>query len=513
MMIARAAELLEKSPDGVVVHDGERIVAVNAAVLRLAGATCHEQVVGQPVAALFEHPHLKGVQRQLMTGAASRNEGVFTRERLYGLDGAIHDVDVNAQLDLDGDKPVVLLVLHDAREQVAAERRSHEQLIAERLQHTRVDARQVAGGVAHVLNNQLQIILGFANLIGEDPLTRDQRNDLDRIVRAAMDGAEITRQLLQLAGGATCNPDIVALDVLVQRFVAQFEAEGAAGARPIRLFIDPAPAVRLDPSHLRYMLAYLVSNARRAIKVRGGITITAGTTVVRHPQLASQGQLIATGRYGAISVHDTGCGLSDEARARMFEPFFTTSMIGEGNGLGLPAVQGLVRQNGGFLTFTSDPEHGTTFTLLFPEADTSRTGRSMATVDGPSSETAILVIDACPSLRALMARGLERVGYRVVEAQTAVEAMEVIAHLGCPALVVMTDEVERRAVRSLAPMRAQCADVPVVVVSTSSATSTGSIGPGASAPSALTGTVLRLGGPIDEYGLVSHVQKLLPDAE
>jgi CheY-like chemotaxis protein len=278
----------------------------------------------------------------------------------------------------------------------------------------------------------------------------------------------------------------------------------------MHLFVDPAPRVRLDPSHLRYMLAYLVSNARRAIQVRGRITITVGTTVIRHPQLASQGQRIASGRYGAIAVHDTGCGISDEARARMFEPFFTTTMIGEGNGLGLPAVQGLVRQNGGFLTFSSDPEHGTTFTLLFPEVEAGASARTMTTVDAPGGETTVLVIDACPSVRTLMARGLERVGYRVVQAQTAVEAMEVIAHLGCPALVVMTDEVERRAVRSLAPMRAHCAHVPVVVVSTSTAISGG---PDASAPSALNGAVVRLAGPIDEYALVSHVQALLQDAE
>jgi two-component system cell cycle sensor histidine kinase/response regulator CckA len=510
MMIARAAELLQKSPDGVVVHDGERIVSVNAAVLRLAGATRQEEVIGKPVSELFEHPYLKGVQQQLVTGTASREARGFTRERLYGLDGAIHHVDVHAQLHLEDERPVVLLILHDVQEQVAAERRSLEQLITERLLHTRVDARQVAGGVAHVLNNQLQIILGFANLIDEDPLTRDQRNDLDRIVRAAMDGAEVTRQLLQLAGGATCNPDIVVLDGLVRRLVAQLEAEGAGGARPMHLFVDPAPRVRLDPSHLRYMLAYLVSNARRAIQVRGRITITVGTTVIRHPQLASQGQRIASGRYGAIAVHDTGCGISDEARAHMFEPFFTTTMVGEGNGLGLPAVQGLLRQNGGFLTFSSDPEHGTTFTMLFPEVEAGASVRTIATADAPGGETTVLVIDACPSVRTLMARGLERVGYRVVQAQTAVEAMEVIAHLGCPALVVMTDEVERRAVRSLAPMRAHCADVPVVVVSTSTAISGG---PDASAPSALTGAVVRLAGPIDEYVLVSQVQELLPDAE
>jgi len=508
MMVARAAELLEKSPDGIVVHDGERIVAANAAMLRLAGAVCHTQVVGKPVAALFDHPHLKGVQRQLMTGTPSHDARLFTRERLYGIDGAIHDVDVHAQLYLEGETPTVLLVLHDVREQAAAERRFHEQLIAERLLDTRVDARQVAGGVAHVLNNRLQIILGFANLIGEDPLTRDQRNDLDRIVRAAMDGAEITRQLLQLAGGATCNRETVALDTLTRRLVAQLEAEGAGGAQPLQFVAEPAPSVRVDPSHLRYMLAYLVSNARRAVQVRGRITITVGTTVVRHPQLGSQGHRIARGRYGAVSVHDTGCGLSAEARAHMFEPFFTTSMFGEGNGLGLPAVQGLVRQNGGFLTFTSEPAQGTTFTLLFPEAGASRTSGGMQAVDVPADEATILVVDAEPATRALVARGLERVGYRVVQAHTAVEAVEVIAHLGCPALLVLTEEVERRAVRSLAPMRAQCADVPVLVLMNAADESEEAV-PGAL--STLPGRVVRLAAPHSEYELVSHVQALLGD--
>lgn len=507
-MVPGAAELLEKSPDGIVVHDGEYIVSVNSATLRLAGATRKEQLIGKPVAALFEHPHLKGVQRQLVTGAASREAGLFVRERLYGIDGAVHDVDVHAQLYLEGETPTVFLVLHDVREQVAAERRVHEQLIAERLLDTRVDARQVAGGVAHVLNNRLQIILGFANLIGEDPLTKDQRNDLGQIVRAAMDGAEITRQLLQLAGGASCNREVVTLGALTRRLVSQLDVEGAGGATAIQFVEESTPAVRVDPSHVRYMLMYLLSNARRAIQVRGRITVTAGTVQLRHAQLASQGHRIAPGRYGTISVHDTGSGLTPEARAHMFEPFFTTTAIGEGNGLGLPAVQGLLRQNGGFLTFTSDSRHGTTFTLLFPEADEAPASRASTSADVAVSEATILVIDADAAIRTEVARGLERVGYRVVQAHTAVEALEVIAHLGCPALLVMTDEVERRAVRSLAPLRAECVDVPVLVLAKSAEGDTAA-GPGSL--STLPGRVVRLAAPFSEYLLVSNVQALLGD--
>jgi two-component system, cell cycle sensor histidine kinase and response regulator CckA len=359
--------------------------------------------------------------------------------------------------------------------------------------------------VAHVLNNRLQIILGFANLIGEDALTRDQRNDLGHIVRAAMDGAEITRQLLQLAGGASCNRELVQLDPVARRIIAELEAAGAGGAEAIRVVIEPAPMVRVDPAHVRYMLMYLLANARRAVQLRGRITIAVGTTVLRHPQLASQGHRMGSGRYGTISVHDTGIGLSPEARSRMFEPFFTTTMIGEGNGLGLPAVQGLLRQNGGYLTFTSDPEHGTTFTLFFPEANTTRAAGAPSSGERVPRESTILIIDADSATRVLTARGLERVGYRVLQAHSIVEALEVIAHLGCPALMVMTEEVERRAIRTLGRLRVQCADVPVLVLATSSASAesaTTSLSP-------LSGTVVRLGGPLSEYLLVSHVQALL----
>lgn len=506
-MIPLSADLLAEWPDGIVVHDGDRIVAANSVTLRLAGADRPEAVIGQPVSALFEYPYLKAVERQLVTGSAEPGPSVFFRQRLYSLDGTVHDVDVNARLFLDGGRPTVLLVLHDVRDQVEAERQAAERREVARLVQRRQVARQIAGGVAHALNNRLQIIQGFATLLAEESLTPAQHLDVEQIMRAVGEGAEVTRQLLQFAGAATWAPQRVDLDALVRTQAPEWEEIGRPHVRsPLPLGVEPVPEVRVDPTHVRYMLSYLVANARWATRRHGNISVTVQPVVLDHARLASEGERIPRGRYVTVSVHDTGHGISANTEFHMFEPFFSTTLPGDGNGLGLSAVQGLVRQNGGYLTYDSAPGEGSTFTLWFAAGDAGARGMTLQPGESASDVTTVLIIEADPLARAATARMIERSGHRVFQAATPLEAAEVVEHLGCPALIIMAEAVEHRGGRALADLRARCATVPTLVL-----TPGGPYGaaPPAEGPDAVGAVVTRMASPYSEYALVSRMRMLL----
>jgi two-component system, cell cycle sensor histidine kinase and response regulator CckA len=412
-------------------------------------------------------------------------------------------VDAHAQLFLDGDRPQVLLVLHDVRAQDAAGRRAQELHEEERTGEMRGEARRVAGGVAHALNNRLQIILGFANLLAEEALTGEQQVDLNEIVRAALEGAVITRQLLQFASSAAATAEHVELETLAPALVREIEGAMPLLTPPLLGHTEPVPTVRVDPGHLRYMLAYLVANARRAIRLRGHVTIAVRSAYLSHPQLASDGRRMENGGYGTVVVHDTGSGMSADVQHRLFEPFFTTSGIGEGNGLGLAAVQGLLRQNNGFLTFATTPGVGSSFTLWFPEAADAPTPWTVPPPVASAVTLHIILVEERGALRSVAARGLERVGYRVLQASTAHEALELLAHVGCPALVLIGESVNRRAPWFLGQLHGKWPSLPALMLSPSVETVISDHGP----------TVTTLAPPYSEYALVSRVQELLHPEE
>ena len=498
-----AGTLLEHSPDGIVLHDGEQIVAANAAALRLLGASSVVQLVGQPVSAHFEYPFLKGVERRLVAGQYGADLGAFVRERFYALDGSVHEVDAHAQVYLDGDRPSVFLVLHDVREQIAEQRRWQERHETARAAGSRANARQVAGGVAHVLNNRLQVILGFANLIAEGPLSSAQRMDLEQIIHAATEGAVVTRQLLESAGSTRCVREPVSLTVVVPTMVRDLEGPETGCEPPIAVEAGASPMVLVAAGHVRYMLTYLIANARRAIEQHGHIVVTVGEAVLRTPQIASDGQRMECGRYATVTVGDSGEGISPFAQFHMFEPFFTTTRIGEGHGLGLSAVQGLLRQNGGYLTFSSTPGRGSSFTLWFPA------GGSMAGTLPAVSSAAILVVESDATARSATVRCLERVGYAVMEATTAAEAGEVLMHVNCPALVVAGRSVGRGEV-ALRQLRARCPTIPLLILAGDEVgvDATGdAVADDAGAPTS------RLSEPYSDFVLVSRVRALIEAAE
>jgi nitrogen-specific signal transduction histidine kinase/CheY-like chemotaxis protein len=316
------------------------------------------------------------------------------------------------------------------------------------LQHARVQLERsqrietigrLAGGVAHETNNQMTVVLGFAqHLLGATNLSPGQQKDLQQVQRAAERVAQLTRQLLALSRRQTLYPEALDLDVLVRESHPLMQRLVGPGSE-IRIELDPVPKwVRADRTQLIQVLLNLAINARDAMPEGGDLTIR----TQRLDEVPAGGRFNrswSSNQAAVLSVSDTGTGIDPAIAARVFEPFFTTKPFGQGTGLGLSVVEGIIAQSGGDLWLDSEPGKGTTFSMALPlvepvVADELEVERSSA----GGSET-ILLVDDETAVREVLARGLRDKGYRVLEAVDGPEGLEILRRWADQIDLVITD--------------------------------------------------------------------------
>jgi signal transduction histidine kinase len=297
---------------------------------------------------------------------------------------------------------------------------------------------RLAGGVAHDFNNQLQGISGFARFIARDPsLSELSRRDLTSLQQAADRMAGLTRQLLAFSRQQFLQPETLDLNVavtddqsLLQRLIGS----------SIEIHLDLAREplwTRADPAQLLQVLMNLTINARDAMPEGGRLTIRTARRTVQGGRTGP-----TPGAYVELTVSDTGSGIAPEHLAHVFEPFFTTKEVGQGTGLGLATVHGIVTQSQGHIRVESAPGGGATFTVLLPAAP--------APVSPPPSAEAakeqslhgcVLVVDDEDSVRGIIARILRDEGYEVLEAANGREALERLSREGGRVDLVVSDVV------------------------------------------------------------------------
>jgi two-component system cell cycle sensor histidine kinase/response regulator CckA len=284
---------------------------------------------------------------------------------------------------------------------------------------------RLAGGVAHDFNNMLGVILGHTEMALEqtDP-TNPLWDDLTEIRKAAERSADLTRQLLAFARKQTVAPRVLDLNESVAGMLSMLER---LIGEDIRLDWQPAAdlwAVKVDPSQVGQILTNLCVNARDAIPGVGRVTIATLNRAL-DPAYCAAHAGAAPGEYVQLAVNDDGCGVEKETLGRLFEPFFTTKAVGEGTGLGLATVYGIVRQNNGFVTVDSEPGEGSTFTVYLPRHVAAAEPLEQRGNSAPAArgrETILLVEDE-PAILRLAARMLESHGYTVVAASGPGEAI------------------------------------------------------------------------------------------
>ena len=322
---------------------------------------------------------------------------------------------------------------------------------------------RLAGGLAHDFNNQLQGIAGFAAFVDRDPgLSARARQDVHEIRKAAERMAGMTQQLLAFSRQQVLVAEVLDLNAAVAD--SQSLLQRLIGSS-IEMVVQLAPGpkwVQVDRAQLLQVLMNLAINARDAMP--GG-----GELVVRTATRTSVPEAGATdGPYAALMVSDSGSGISPDHLPHIFEPFFTTKETGEGTGLGLATVHGIVSHSRGHVWAESKPDKGTTFIVLLPlTQEPSRRDASPARAIEQTRPATVLVVDDEDIIRSLMKRTLEEAGYEVLLARNGREALDSLArHRGAVDLVLSDLVMPVMGGRELANrLAAEHPGLPVVWVS------------------------------------------------
>jgi signal transduction histidine kinase len=312
---------------------------------------------------------------------------------------------------------LVMLVLRDM-----AERRRAEETMR---QSQKMEAiGQLTGGIAHDFNNLLTAVIGNLDMIR----TRTADNErlqyfADNALQAARRGAKLASQLLAFSRTQRMAVDVVDLEKLLNGMHGLLrQSIGPAIEMRVRIDAD-ARTVLSDANQLELALLNLAVNARDAMPDGGVLTIEARR--VADPALPESD-------YVSLSVQDTGAGMPEDIRSRAIEPFFTTKPVGQGTGLGLSQVYGVVRESGGSLAIDSEPGRGTTMRLLLrraqPDSESARSATQGATPTVPLStrQARVLVVDDDKLVRRFMTECLRTLGYEVVEAESGAAALEIL---------------------------------------------------------------------------------------
>ena len=335
--------------------------------------------------------------------------------------------------------PAVERELRDAAVRRERKRLQDQVLHAQKLE----GVGQIAGGVAHDFNNLLTVVLGNSELLLLRPgLDADQRTELEEVRGAAERARELTRQLLAFSRRQVLDPRPLDLNAVVRGMERMFRRVlGADVELNIGLAADLG-TVRADAGQLEQVLLNLAVNARDAMPSGGRLSIGTENVTLTQPSAGATGELPA-GRYVQLTVTDTGTGMSADVLAHVFEPFYTTKPAGEGTGLGLATVYGIVTQSGGGLAVTSEAGTGTTFRVYLPRVDEVPQAIASAEDRGPppSGTETVLVVEDDPPVRGFVARVLRQQGYTVFEAGRAEEAVRWLRDGGLQIHLLVTDAV------------------------------------------------------------------------
>ncbi len=421
---ARHRMLVEHSNDAITViaHDGS-VVYQSPTFARLYG---HDEsaTLGMPVFG-FVHPEdLPAVVEGFST--AMRNPGVpvTAQYRFRHADGSYVLTEAIGVNRLDD--PNVQGIVVNSRD-VGERRRLEEQL---RHAQKMEAIGRLAGGVAHDFNNLLTVInANSSEVLNHHPLEPEVREIVDEIRAAGDRAARLTRQLLAFASRQAFEPQVVDMNQVIFSLTGMLRRVIGEDVRlQVELCQGPTP-VRVDPGELEQVVMNLSINARDAMPSGGTLWIR--TQVQEEPPRV---QLI---------VRDGGCGMDEETRSRMFEPFFTTKGPGRGTGLGLATVYGIVTHSGAEIAVDSAPGDGTALTLSFPRANEAVpviVAERHPAPAAPHAATVLLVEDE-GMVRTLTRRMLTGRGYRVLEAATGEEALQLYGRGDEPIDLLLTDVV------------------------------------------------------------------------
>ena len=423
----RFRRIMEATSDGIWAIDVEfRTTFLNRRAAGMIGYEPHE-LIGRPLLELLEAPSrapvAEALERRGGAGAAACS-ATFTHRDQRPVKVLMSATPL---LDEEGGQVGSLAMVTDITARLRAEHERAE-LEARLRQSQRLETvGQLAGGVAHDFNNLLSVIEGYASYVADEVTDRPGAVEgIEEIRRAADRGAKLTRRLLMFSRRDRANPETVDLRTVVDEARPLLEGTLAGQCELAVETPDQPVLVKIDVEQFEQLLLNLAANACDAMP-DGGL-------------LAIDVRRVDEGRV-QMHVSDTGTGMSEEVAERAFEPFFTTKPAGDGSGLGLATVYGIVTQSGGEVRLTTTPGEGTRVAVELPAAD-AEAGEAETPGDrgarAAHGETILLVEDE-DAVRSMAARILRRHGYEVIETPGAEEALAAYRGLDSPPSLVLTD--------------------------------------------------------------------------
>lgn len=422
--LAHFKAIFDGALDGIVILDDDaRIISANAAAAGILGRTSGEveDVLFTTMVVPEEVEVMQREQRGLLTEGSGRG---ITRVRRR--DGEVSEVEYVARANVVPGRHVMVLRDMTAARQLERQLRQSQKMEA---------LGQLTGGIAHDFNNILTVIVAHADLLlAEDAaIGGEERDGVSEALRAAQRGAELVRKLMAFGRQEQLRLEVTAVDAVVLE-VANLLRRVLPETIGVHVTVqEHLPAAVADASAVHQVLLNLATNARDAMRERGGelrLTVTKAAGPA-NGQVATEGAA-ATAHHLLITVSDDGSGMTDEVQARLFEPFFTTKKLGEGTGLGMSMVYGLMQQMNGRVHVESRFGEGTTIFLRLPLPDTVAEVRAPAAVPLPTAaeergHESILLVEDDEAIRRLSARVLRRAGYDVTEANDGEDAAECLA--------------------------------------------------------------------------------------
>jgi two-component system, cell cycle sensor histidine kinase and response regulator CckA len=420
----RQRMVTETSADAIVSIDEDSIIRfANPATEQIFGIPS-DRLIGQPLTTLmpesFRPRHLAALRRYLDTGTATMSwHAIEMVGRRAG--GEEFPVEVSfAEFMVDGRR-----TFSGTIRDISGRKRLEVQLVeAQRMEAV----GRMAGAIAHDFNNILTAVSGYATLLKEElPANDPAQSDVEGIQHAASGATALVRQLLAFSRRQVLHPQVIDLtdaidDIMpmIGRLIGEhITVDWRRPATPTRL-------IEADPTQLGQVVLNLALNARDAMHDGGTLTIEIADVDLDQDYARTHFE-VEPGPYVQLAVSDTGIGMDRETLTHVFEPFYTTKRSGQGTGLGLATVYGIVKQSRGSIAVYSEPGHGSTFKAYFPQAEgtaVSHPATAEPTQSVGGSET-ILVAEDEDAVRELVRTVLARLGYRVIVATDGAHAAEI----------------------------------------------------------------------------------------
>ena len=436
----RFKALFEFAPDAYYLSDLEgRFIDGNRAAEKLIGHS-KEDLVGNSFLDLGILPANELEKASLLL--AQNLEGMATGPNeleLVRADGSrIFTEIITLPVDLHGER-TVLGIARDISERKKAEK--DQQYFQTRMQLVqKMEALgALAGGIAHDFNNILAAIMGYTEIaLADAPVGSSIHNNMGKVLQAGLRASDLVKQILAFSRQSDIEPRPVKVRLILKEVLSLLRPMLPVTI-DIRQTLDSDATVMADPTHIHQVLMNLCANSAHAMAETGGVLeITLGEQDVAADDVNHLAEL-KPGHYLCLSVSDSGHGIAPEAINRIFEPFFTTKKKGEGTGMGLSVVHGIVKSHHGAITVDSTPGAGTRFDVYLPAIDSDTASSAKTPGLMPVGSESILFVDDEPFQVDIGSQILSRLGYRVTARTDPLEALTVFRHNPAAVDLVISD--------------------------------------------------------------------------